>query len=99
MVGIYWGVTTPISPPNYNFTISPQTTEVEDMRRPDVGEQLPPPILPNGKHRTENFSSLGASARPLDLRPQVDCCPICGRNNFASQADLELHSATCTNFN
>ena len=59
------------------------------MRRPDVGEQLPPPILPNGKHQTENLTCVlkwvaVPSVEEITLLPQ---------------ADLELHSATCANFN
>lgn len=36
---------------------------------------------------------------PQFSAPQyVDPCPICGRNGFRTVADLEQHSAHCTDF-
>ena len=35
-----------------------------------------------------NLNKMGA--------PIVESCPICGRNGFKTQTDLEVHAAKCT---
>lgn len=52
-------------------------------------EPIPPPRAHDGTNWVAPGDVVNTS------RPEV-ACPLCGRNDFATQTDLEIHCAQCT---
>ena len=87
----------------------PPTSLTQSFR---MGSQSQPlfPLAQNramegGAYRPPSSSAPGTSFRPAPetmAAPRLgmcnDPCPICGRNGFATVAELETHSAKCTDF-
>lgn len=62
------------------------------VSRPVVSEPLQPP-RPARAPEGSNWVAPGDIVNTS--RPEV-ACPLCGRNDFATQTDLEIHCAQCT---
>ncbi|KAL5510594.1 hypothetical protein EMCRGX_G006162 [Ephydatia muelleri] len=81
-----------------------QRQMVTEMEQEEQAFNMPPPVAtprdPAVVYRARDHGNVWTAGPSFVVHPHSGSghCPICGRSGFLTIADLELHSAKCTDF-